>query len=60
VAMKMMRAAEFKARCLEVTDQVRATREPVIITKHGKSVAKFVPTSKLASFPRKRESTRGK
>jgi len=41
--MKTMRAGEFKARCLKVMDQVRATREPVIITKRGKPVAKLVP-----------------
>jgi len=41
--MKSMRAGEFKARCLKVMDQVRATREPVIITKRGRPVAKLVP-----------------
>ena len=41
--MKTMRAGEFKARCLKVMDQVRATREPVVITKRGKPVAKLVP-----------------
>ena len=41
--MKTMRAGEFKARCLKVMDQVRATREPVTITKRGRPVAKLVP-----------------
>ena len=41
--MKTMRAGEFKARCLKVMDQVRATRQPVIITKRGRPVAKLVP-----------------
>jgi prevent-host-death family protein len=41
--MKTMRAGEFKARCLKVMDQVRATREPVIVTKRGRPVAKLVP-----------------
>jgi len=44
--MKTMRAGEFKARCLKVTDQVRATREPVIITKRGRAVAKLVPVDR--------------
>jgi len=44
--MKSMRAGEFKARCLKVMDQVRATREPVIITKRGRPVAKLVPVDK--------------
>ncbi len=41
--MKTMAAAEFKARCLKVMDDVRATREAVIITKKGRPVAKLVP-----------------
>ncbi len=41
--MKTMAAAEFKARCLKVMDDVRATRESVIITKKGRPVAKLVP-----------------
>ncbi|MGH7265359.1 MAG: type II toxin-antitoxin system Phd/YefM family antitoxin [Candidatus Rokuibacteriota bacterium] len=41
--MKTMAAGEFKARCLKVVDQVRATREPVLITKRGRPVAKLVP-----------------
>lgn len=44
--MKTMRAGEFKARCLKVMDQVRATREPVIITKRGRPVAKLVPVDR--------------
>jgi prevent-host-death family protein len=44
--MKSMRAGEFKARCLKVMDQVRATREPVIITKRGRPVAKLVPVDR--------------
>ena len=44
--MKSMRAGEFKARCLKVMDQVRATREPVIITKRGRAVAKLVPVDR--------------
>jgi len=41
--MKTMQAGEFKASCLKIMDQVRATREPVIITKRGRPVAKLVP-----------------
>jgi prevent-host-death family protein len=36
-------AAEFKARCLELTDRVRETGAEYVITKHGKPVAKLVP-----------------
>jgi prevent-host-death family protein len=44
--MKQMPAGEFKARCLMVMDQVLETGEPVVITKHGKPVAKLVPAEK--------------
>ena len=41
--MKQMRASAFKARCLSVMDDVRATGEPVVITKRGTPVVKVVP-----------------
>jgi prevent-host-death family protein len=41
--MKTIAAAEFKARCLTLMEDVRSTREPLIITKRGKPVAKLVP-----------------
>ncbi len=40
---KTMPAGLFKASCLAVMDEVQAKRETVIITKHGKPVAKLVP-----------------
>ena len=36
-------AAVFKAECLKLMDQVEQTREPIIITKHGKPVAQLAP-----------------
>ena len=41
--MKQMPAGEFKAQCLAVMDTVLRTGDPVLITKHGKPVAKLVP-----------------
>jgi prevent-host-death family protein len=41
--MKTMAAGAFKANCLAVMDEVQAKREAVVITKHGKPVAKLVP-----------------
>jgi len=41
--MKKMAAGVFKANCLAVMDDVQAKRETVVITKHGKPVAKLVP-----------------
>ena len=42
-------AAEFKARCLAVMDEVEATGEEVTITKHGRPVAKLVPVAEDAT-----------
>lgn len=41
--MKKMAAGQFKAHCLRVMDEVRARRQPVLITKKGVPVAKLVP-----------------
>lgn len=41
--MKKMAAGAFKANCLAVMDEVQAKRVTVVITKHGKPVAKLVP-----------------
>jgi prevent-host-death family protein len=41
--MREMPAGQFKAQCLAVLDDVQTTREPVIVTKRGKAVAKMVP-----------------
>ena len=47
--MKTMEAREFKARCLRKLDRVSATREPVLITKKGRPVAKLVPVGLVAN-----------
>jgi len=44
--VRQMAAGEFKAHCLAVMDEVARTREPVVITKRGKPVAKMVPVEK--------------
>ena len=41
--MKTMAAGKFKATCLAVMNEVQAKREPVLLTKNGKPVAKLVP-----------------
>jgi prevent-host-death family protein len=41
--MKTIPAGAFKAQCLAIMDEVQARRETVVITKHGKPVAKLVP-----------------
>lgn len=54
--MKTMAAGLFKAQCLAIMDEVQAKREAVLITKHGKPVAKLVParkeTDKIYNFLR--------
>jgi len=37
-------ASRFKAKCLGLLDEVARTGRPLIVTKHGKPVAKVVPT----------------
>ena len=41
--MTSIGAGEFKAKCLQLLDEVEATREPIIVTKFGKPVAKLIP-----------------
>ncbi len=41
--MKTMAAAKFKAQCLAVMDEIQLKRESVLVTKHGRPVAKMVP-----------------
>ena len=36
-------AAEFKARCLALIDEVAKTGHEVIVTKRGKPVARLIP-----------------
>jgi prevent-host-death family protein len=42
-------AGEFKAQCLRLMDEVQQTRQEVVITKHGKPVAKLVPVKEASS-----------
>ena len=43
---KMMSATDFKAKCLDVLDQVAERRVSVVVTKRGKPVAQVVPILK--------------
>jgi prevent-host-death family protein len=38
-------ATEFKARCLELMEQVAATGNPVVITKRGRPLVQLVPAT---------------
>ena len=41
--MKTIQAGKFKAQCLALLDTVANSHIPLLITKHGKPVAKVVP-----------------
>lgn len=45
---KYVAAAEFKANCLRLMDEVAQQRRPIVITKRGKPIAKLVPVEKKA------------
>jgi prevent-host-death family protein len=47
--MRKIGAAKFKTQCLKVMEQVRTTREPVLITKRGQPLAKLVPVADKSS-----------
>jgi prevent-host-death family protein len=40
---RIMKASEFKAKCLMIMDEVERTGQTVVITKKGKPVAELVP-----------------
>ncbi len=39
----VMQASTFKARCLALLDEVAHSHTTIVVTKHGKPVAKLVP-----------------
>ena len=38
-----VKASEFKAKCLAMLDEVARTRREIVVTKHGRPIAKLVP-----------------
>jgi prevent-host-death family protein len=42
-SLRQVSAADFKANCLRLMDEVAQRRQPLVITKRGKPVAKLVP-----------------
>ena len=46
---KAFGAAEFKAKCLNLIDQMSDDGEPIIITKRGKPVAVLSPVPEAAA-----------
>lgn len=49
-ATRTIAAGEFKAKCLQLMDEVNANGLTLIVTKRGKPVAKVGPPAQDASF----------
>jgi prevent-host-death family protein len=41
--MKTIKASEFKAKCLQLMDEVAESGEPIVITKNSKPISLLVP-----------------
>jgi prevent-host-death family protein len=41
--VRVIKASEFKAKCLALMDEVERTGRTVVITKNGKPVAELIP-----------------
>ena len=46
-----MPAGKFKSGCLALMDRVNKTHEEIVITKHGKPIARMVPVSNAPKIP---------
>ncbi len=42
-AMKTIKASEFKAKCLQLMDDIAKTGEEIVVTKRGKPVVRVSP-----------------
>ena len=45
-----IKASQFKATCLALLDEVAETRREIIVTKHGRPLAKLVPVDDAESL----------
>ena len=52
--MKTIAIGKFKAQCLALINDITRTHENIIITKHGKPVAKVVPIGTTGTEPEKK------
>ncbi len=41
--MRMVKASEFKAKCLKLMDEVAESGEEIVITKNGRPVTRLLP-----------------
>ena len=49
--MKTIVISEFKAKCIAILKEAQRTREPVIVTRRGKPIARIEPILEDASRP---------
>jgi prevent-host-death family protein len=56
--MTTISVTQFKARCLGIFETLHESSEDVVVTKHGKPVARVIPASD-SSGPRSWRSLRG-
>ena len=56
--VRVVKASEFKAKCLRLMDEVAASGEEIIITKRGRPVSRLAPYRERPQtvFGRNRES----
>jgi prevent-host-death family protein len=45
--MREIPLKKFRAQCLAILDRVQKTKEPVVITRHGRPLAKLVPINQI-------------
>ena len=50
-APRTIKASEFKAKCLKLMDEVAESGEKIVITKHGRPVAKLAPYRDKPKLP---------
>lgn len=48
---RSLKASEFKAKCLELMDEVQQRQIEVVVTKRGRPVAKLVPVNETPESP---------
>lgn len=58
--MKTILISEFKAKCIAVLSEAQRTREPVMVTRRGKPLAKIEPVCEEEPPPREFGKMKGK
>jgi prevent-host-death family protein len=47
--MKSVAVSQFKAHCLALLDDVARTGQPLLVVRHGKPLARVLPSSRVAA-----------